>query len=114
MMEKIGTHGLGGFIRKGAIKVVPSDCDRCDLAGGRSFAVVGIVLRHIVVIIVLRQEGGSGSGEEADEEGDGDGGEDLAEATAAEASDHLVHLFPAKNHHFRLYCTLHSTQSTVL
>lgn len=105
--KETGTHGLGGFIGKGAIDVSPPDCDRRDLAGGRSFDVVGIVLRH-VVCVVHRREGGAGSGEDADEERDGDGDDNLAEATAAETDDHLVHLFPARTRHYRLFSSVWS------
>ena len=105
--KETGTHGLGRFIRKGAIDVSPLDCDRRDLAGSWSFCVVGIVLRH-VVSFVLRREGRAGSGEDADEERDGDGDDNLAEATAAETDDHLVHLFPARTRHYRLFSSVWS------
>lgn len=103
------THGHGRFIRKGAIDVVPADCDRRDLSGGRrSFTVV----RRVIVVVVIRQEGGAGGGEDANEEGYSDGDDYLTEATAAEAGDHLVHLFPAKTTHYR-YRLLRSSVSTV-
>jgi len=103
--KETGTHGLGGFIGKGAIDVSPADCDRCDFSGGRSFGIFRTVLQRIVGV-VFRRESRAGSGEDTDEEGDGDSDSELAEATAAETDDHLVHFFPAKTCHYRPFSSV--------
>lgn len=103
--KETGTHGPGGSIVEAAIDATPSDCDRCDLSGARSFGIIRTVLQRIVEV-VIRRESRAGSGEDADEEGDCYSDSDLAEATAAEINDHLVHFFPAKTHHYRLFSSV--------